>query len=286
MGSKFSIIESEVQKARKTNGTKFEKMIMSKASNDWIVLKSEDVIRDLTTTKMWNCDVVNHKQKIFLELTTSVKDGKESKIINESKTYKHHYPEYKFVVGIEKIHNPRKRDNLDAHIDHLKQTPTIDSVLIGKDEILKFMDKPKFKKQNKRRMNRMNNNALLMETLLHGAKNGDSNGVKSLLNIFGVKEQRKTTKTNNKKRRSEVKKQEWFRENLMNLIHCENEETQSLGDLSKEWWGKSQASRFFSSLAATKAKEDRVKLFGNPNGYPSSWRIKTSDSLKYSKYVK
>ena len=57
-----------VQKERRTNGVKFEKMIMSKASNDWIVLKSEDVISDLTTTKTWKCDCVNHKQKIFLEL--------------------------------------------------------------------------------------------------------------------------------------------------------------------------------------------------------------------------
>ena len=39
-------------------------------------------------------------------------------------------------------------------------------------------------------------------------------------------------------------------------------------------------------LTELKAKEDRVKLFGNPNDYPSSWRMKTSDSIKYSKYVK
>ena len=281
-----SIHESEAQKIRHKRGCNFEKMIMFKSSNEWNEIKNENSISDLTTTKMWKCDVVNHKHKIYMELTTCVKDTKESKIIIESKTYKYHFPDYKFVVGIEKIKNPRKTDNLDSFIDHLKQTPTIDLVLVGEDEILKFMNKPKFKKQNKRRMNRMNNNTLLMETLLHGAKNGDSNGVKSLLNIFGVKEQRKTTKTSDKKRRSEVKKQEWFRENLLNPIHCKNEETQSLGDLSKKWWKKSQASRFFGSLAATKAKEDRVKLFGNPNDYPSSWRMKTSDSIKYSKYVK
>ena len=278
MNPKFSIIESEVQKARVTNGAKFEKKIMSKVSNDWI--ENEDVISDLTTTKTWKCDCVNHKQKIFLELTTSVKDGKESKIINESKTYKHHYPEYKFVVGIEKIHNPRKRDNLNSFIDHFKQTPTIDKVLIGEDEILKFMNKPKFKNQNKRRMNRMNNNTLLMETLLHGAKNGDSNGVKSLLNIFGVKKQIKTTKSHNGKM-AQIEKRRYFEENLLNPINFENEKTHSIGDITKKLWGKSDAPRFFGSAAATEAKNDGVKLIGNITDKPSKWKMKKSDTLKY-----
>ena len=282
MVSKVSIHESEAQKIRHKRGCNFEKMIMFKSSNEWNEIKNENSIPDLHTSKKWVADVVNHKHKIHMELTTCVKDTKESKIIIESKTYKHHFPDYKFVVGIEKIKNPRKTDNLDSFIDHLKQTPTIDLVLVGKDEILKFMDKPKFQNQNKRRMNRMNNNTLLMETLLHGAKNGDSNGVKSLLNIFGVKKQIKTTKSHNGKI-AQNKKRRYFEENLLNPNNFENEKTHSIGDITKKLWGKSDAPRFFGSAMATEAKNNGVKLIGNSSDKPGSWRIKTSDSLKYFK---
>ena len=112
--------ESKAQKVRAKRGSDFESKILRKSSIHW----SDNLtpIQDKHTSKHWVADSVNHNHKVFLELTTCVKDTKESKIIIESETYKYHYPDYKFVVGIKRASNPRKSDGEDSFIDHLKQT--------------------------------------------------------------------------------------------------------------------------------------------------------------------
>jgi len=156
--------ESKLQLARNKNGNKWEDKILLMSSSKWE--NCDLTLDDLETTKTWNCDLVNHEDKIFLELTTSVKDAKEAKSIIESKVHKHHYPDYKFVMGIKKISKKGKRlDGLNSHIDHLNQTSTIDQVLIGEEEVLKFMRKPFYNKQvtinNKKQGVTMKSNILI-----------------------------------------------------------------------------------------------------------------------------
>ena len=170
---------SKLQSERHKHGGEWEDKILSMSSSKW---ESCDLnLDDLETTKTWNVDLVNHEDKIFLELTTSVKDGKEAKVIIESKVYRHHYPDYKFVVGVKKVSGKRS-DGLNSHIDHLNQTSTIDQVLIGEEEVLKFMRKPFYNKRvtinNKTQGVVMNNNTIVMDTILYGASMGNRNGVR------------------------------------------------------------------------------------------------------------
>jgi len=280
--------ESKAQKIRAKRGSDFESLILRKSSIDWT--DEINPIQDKHTSKYWLADSVNHNHKIFLELTTSVKDTKESKIIIESETYKYHYPDYTFVVGIKRASNPRKHDGEDSFIDHLKQTPTIDQVLIGEEEILKFMDKPYYNKQstinNKNTGDNMleNTSKLVMDTLLYGASKGDSNGVNNLIKMLEPNANR-ITKTKEKSKtplKAKARKREEFRNSLLQGVKP-TEAVMTLGELVRQNWTnpKSGAELFFSSKKATQMLDDGVQLYGMSYDRPSKWRIKKSDVGKY-----
>ena len=285
---KITKYESKAQKVRAKRGNDFESMILRKSSNDWVEVDTH--ISDINTSKNWLADSVNYNHKIFLELTTCVKDTKESKIIIESKTYKHHHPDYKFVVGIKRASNPRKSDGEDSFIDHLKQTPTIDQVLIGEEEILKFMDKPYYNKQstinNKNTGDNMleNTSKLVMDTLLYGASRGDSNGLNNLIKMLEPNANRITPtkrKSRFKKLTAKARKREEIRDSLLQVDPPEA--VMTLGELVKMNWDnpKSGTELFFSSKKATEMIDDGVQLFGLKDERCSNWKIKTSDATHY-----
>ena len=277
-------IERELQSKIKKNGEKWEHKMLSMSSSKWEDCKLH--LDDLETTKIWNCDLVNHKDKIFLELTTSAQDGKESKVIVESKVYKYHYPDYKFVVGVKELPkgNIRKSDGLNSIIDHFKQTSTIDQVLVGEEEVLKFMSKPFFNKQitinNKTKgVIPMTSNILIMDTLLHGASKNDVNGVTKLAEIMSAGKVKSSTQSTGGSDAAK-KKRQYFESSA--LKPSENTEpTSSIREILTEWGqieSSGDVSRFFSSKEATKMMNKKVKMIDMGEGYiPDRYHFKKSD---------
>jgi uncharacterized protein YlxP (DUF503 family) len=282
---------SKVQSDRKKNGEKWQHKILSISSSKWENCKLR--LDDLETTKTWNCDLVNHKDKIFLELTTSAKDGKESKVILESRVYKHHYPDYKFVVGIKKIPKDsiRKSDGLNSVVDHLNQTPTIDQVLIGEEEILKFMNKPFYNKKitinNKPTGVVMTSSTLLMDTILHGASMGNTDGVTKLIEMMSGNNKSKTRPSPKKKAKNYGKgAQERKRQYFLNTVveGVKSNFTQSIAKINEDTLnvnGKQKRSldRFFGSKLATSLKEMGVKMIdtGSEKKNPDRYHFNVSD---------
>ena len=280
--------ESKLQLARNKNGNKWEDKILLMSSSKWE--NCDLTLDDLETTKTWNCDLVNHEDKIFLELTTSVKDAKEAKSIIESKVHKHHYPDYKFVMGIKKISKKGKRlDGLNSHIDHLNQTSTIDQVLIGEEEVLKFMRKPFYNKQvtinNKKQGVTMKSNILIQDTILRGIDLGNINAVHKLVKMFsGETVKQKIVSKSGNKDAQKVKK-EYFFDNIISGIKSEN--TQSIATINEEVLGveknnQRSLDRFFSSKLATSMKDAGVKMIDTGVGTnPDRYHFRLSDVEQY-----
>ena len=277
----------KLQSKRKKNGEKWQHKILSIFSSKW---ESCDLILDdLETTKTWNVDLVNHEDKIFLELTTSVKDGKEAKVIIESKVYKHHYPDYKFVVGVKKA-SGRISDGLNSHIDHLNQTSTIDQVLVGEDEIIKFMNKPFYNKRvtinNKTQGVVMNNNTIVMDTILYGVKIGDQDGVTKLIELMSEKTTKKSSKpkSRNSSRNAAINKRKYFMKTVQDS-DLVSEPTMSLSNVLVDKMGHkpNDFERFMQSKEATSMMKDEVKMIDkNPGSkLTERYHLRVSDIEKY-----
>jgi hypothetical protein len=279
---------SKVQSDRKKNGEKWQHKILSISSSKWENCKLR--LDDLETTKTWNCDLVNHKDKIFLELTTSAKDGKESKVILESRVYKHHYPDYKFVVGIKKIPKDsiRKSDGLNSVVDHLNQTPTIDQVLIGEEEILKFMNKPFYNKKitinNKPTGVVMTSSTLLMDTILHGASMGNTDGVTKLVEMMSTsKPKPPKSKPKGKTNQASARKREYFMDTLQRPDLVSEPTMSTANVLVKMGKDPKDFERFMQSKEATAMMNGGVKMIHqSPTGNLSErYHLKVSDVDKY-----
>lgn len=277
---------SKLQSERHKHGGEWEDKILSMSSSKW---ESCDLnLDDLETTKTWNVDLVNHEDKIFLELTTSCKDGKEAKVIIESKVYKHHYPDYKFVVGIKKVSGKRS-DGLNSHIDHLNQTSTIDQVLIG-EEVLKFMRKPFYNKRvtinNKTQGVVMNNNTIVMDTILYGAKIGDQDGVTKLIELMSEKTTKKSSKpkSKNSSRNAAINKRKYFMKTVQDS-DLVSEPTMSLSNVLVDKMGQkpNDFERFMQSKEATSMMKGEVRMIDKNPGSKLSERyhLRVSDVEKY-----
>ena len=281
---------SDLQSERNTNGNKWEHKMLSMSSSEWEDCKLR--LDDLETSKTWNCDLVNHKDKIFLELTTSIKAEKVSNVRTESQVYKYHYSDYKFVVGIKEISKKgqRKSDGLNSHIDHLNQTSNIDQVLVGEEEILKFMRKPFFNKQvtinNKIKgvIMTTSNNTLIMDTLLHGASKGDVNGVTKLVEMMtSSKLNSSVSKPKAKSNQASARKREYFM-NTLQRPDLVSEPTMSTANVLVKMGQKpNDFERFMQSKEATAMMSGGVKMIHkSPTGNLSEqYHLKVSDVDKY-----
>jgi len=277
---------SKIQSDRIKHGGEWEDKILSMSSSKWE--NCDLTLVDLETTKKWICDLVNHEDKIFLELTTSCKDGKEAKVIIESKVHKHHYPDYKFVMGVQKV-SCKRLDGLNSHIDHLNQTSTIDQVLIGEEEILKFMNKPFYNKKitinNKPTGVVMTSSTLLMDTILHGASIGNKDAVTKLVEMMSTsKPKPPKSKPKGKLNQSSAKKRTYFMNNL-DTSDLVSEPTQSIADVLENKMGQSRGDfeRFMQSKEATSMMKNNVTMIEkNPNEKLSErYHLRVSDVEKY-----
>ena len=279
---------SKLQSERHKHGGEWEDKILSMSSSKWESCYLN--LDDLETTKTWNVDLVNHEDKIFLELTTSCKDGKEAKVIIESKVHKHHYPDYKFVMGVQKV-SGKRLDGLNSHIDHLNQTQTIDQVLIGEEEILKFMNKPFYNKKitinNKPTGVVMTSSALLMDTILHGASMGNTDGVTKLIEMMSGNNKSKTRPSPKKKAKNcgkgaQERKKKYFLNTAVGGV--KSNFTQSIAKINEDTLnvnGKQKRSldRFFGSKLATSLKKMGVKMIdtGSEKKNPDRYHFNVSD---------
>ena len=139
---------SYAQSVRNKNGKDWEKPLFQYGKPYGLIECKDIKVYCLETGKSWSVDGLLNDM-IFVEMTTNVSDGKEAKIILESRAFKRKYPNHKFVVFIKVNKYTRKSDGLNAHYDHLIRCKTIDNVLVGWDEVTKFIQEPVWDKELK-----------------------------------------------------------------------------------------------------------------------------------------
>ena len=275
---------SDIQAARNKDGNKWEYKLISLTSG-WE--KVTEPVNDLVISKTWKADLVNHQKKIYLEATTHAKYEKVSNIRIEAETYKYHYPNYKFVVGIKSFgDDERKSDGLCAVFDHLVQIKNIDQVLVGEEEVLKFMNKPFYEQNmnNKTKGVIMNNNTIVMDTILYGAELGKSNAVLKLVDIFSGKQPTTSSSKSKGIKEAMVRKREYFMTNLDEGVLTEP--TQSickvLTKMGKTGDAVRDLNRFFSSKEATMMMGGGVKMIDKKVGnQPDRYHFRLSDVEQY-----
>lgn len=275
---------SDIQAARNIEGLRWERRLISLTSG-WE--KVTEPVDDLVISKTWTADLVNHQKKIYLEATTRAKYEKVSNIRIEARTYKYHYPNYKFVVGIKSFgDDERKSDGLCAVFDHLVQIKNIDQVLVGEEEVLKFMNKPFYEQNinNKTKGVIMNNNTIVMDTILYGAELGKSNAVLKLVDIFSGKQPTTSSSKSKGTKEAMMRKREYFMTNLDEGVLTEP--TQSickvLTKMGKTGDAVRDLNRFFSSKEATMMMDGGVKMIDTEVGnQPDRYHFRLSDVEEY-----
>ena len=140
------------QSEKNCAGREWEDRLLSLTSNPgWErVNYSLDWAPDVEIIKKWIIDLVHHGEKIWVEAATSPKQEKVSNIRMEAQAYKNKYPDYKFVVAVKAFPTQRKSDGMSSMYDQLLEVKDkglgIDHIVVGEDEVIKFMDKPLFDK--------------------------------------------------------------------------------------------------------------------------------------------
>lgn len=133
---------SEIQSLRCSNGNKYENQVIAEANElgfDVLNIHGKRMYsaKDKYSDRLFFMDGLCGKY--FIEITTSIGDGKSSKIVNSSKHFKEQYPNCKILVLAKSVKNPRKSDGMDSEVDYLKAQPTIDRVFIGKENLFNFI---------------------------------------------------------------------------------------------------------------------------------------------------
>ena len=143
---------SKIQSKRHKNGNDFETHIIQTYGLQSAV--RENGLVD-NVGKTYHIDAFF--KNMMIEITTSVKDGKEAKLRLEAKLFKQKFPNRYFVILIKKISSPRL-DGYDSAYDHLISDPNIDKVLVGEEQFKKHLKKPSYKKRkiNKQQGDNMN----------------------------------------------------------------------------------------------------------------------------------
>lgn len=159
------------------------------------------------------------------------------------------------------------------------------------DKFVKNVKNNNFKplKNNKIKSNvgvNMNNQSLLMDTILYGATLGNKEGVEALVNMYSnTKEAGGKSTTSSKAKAAMINKKSYF---TSKFIDADNEPTQSIKDvmmnhLNKEEDVAKDISRFYSSKAATDFMKMGVKFVNTGIGDTAAdrYHLKKSDVDSY-----
>ena len=125
----------------------------------------------------------------------------------------------------------------------------------------------------------MNNNTIVMDTILYGAELGKSNAVLKLVDIFsGIQPATSSSKSKGGKE-AMVRKKEYF---MTNLEGVSTEPTQSIGEMLTKMGKTRDLNRFFSSKEATMMMDDKVKMVDTKVGSNlNRYHFKLSDVEQY-----
>ena len=139
---------SKKQSEKNCAGREWEDRLLSLTSNPgWKRVDTpKEYAPDIEVIKTWKNDLVHHGEKIFMEAATSPKYEKVSNIRFEAKAYKKKFPDYMFVVAVKAFPTQRKSDGMSPMYDHLLQAKEVDHIVVGEDEVIKFMNNPLFDK--------------------------------------------------------------------------------------------------------------------------------------------
>jgi len=134
---------SKLQSQRSKNGYNYESYIISKSN------KMGFNVINITSDGTYSVQDPYSKHKFFLdglfgnwfiEITTSISDGKMIKISETTRLIKKKFPKCKILVLTKKVKSPRKSDGYDSAYDYVKTRPHIDKVCVGEDEFFDFLD--------------------------------------------------------------------------------------------------------------------------------------------------
>jgi len=211
-----SNILSKVQTERKVHGDKYEDYIIDKYG--LAPAEHEDHLID-NVGKIYHIDAFF--KNMMIEITTSVKDGKEAKLRLEAKLFKQKFPNKYFVILIKKISNPRL-DGYDSHYDHLVSDPNIDKVLVGEDEFKTHLKKPTYKKLTYKKLtnNKIGDNNDMKNIIVDRCIELGEHGF--LANFVKSYEGSKSTSRNSNKGETAYQKSMRVATNTMNLIKNKN----------------------------------------------------------------
>ena len=177
-----------------------------------------------------------------------------------------------------------------ATYDQLLQVKEVDQVLVGEDEIIKFMNKPFYNKKlttnNKTQGDVMNNNTLIMDTILHGATIGNTDGVTKLVEMMSAPKSKPSKSKPKKKsyngKEATKRKKEYFLDTVVK--GAASNQTQSIAEINGDTLnvnGKHKRSldRFFGSKLATSLKQSGVKMIDTGDGKknPDRYHFRISD---------
>lgn len=285
---------SQIQKERHSNGTKWEKRLLSLTSdNRWKKVDTpEEYAPDIELIKTWKNDLVHHVYKIFIEAATSPKYEKVSNIRLEAKAYKKKFPKYKFVVAVKAFPSPRMSDGMAATYDQLLQVKEVDQVLVGEDEIIKFMNKPFYNKKlitnNKTQGDVMNNNTLIMDTILHGATIGNTDGVTKLVEMMSASKSKPSKSKPKKKSYNGKEATKRKKKHFLNTVvkGMASNQTQSIADINGDVLNvkprsKRCMNRFFGSKLATSLEQMGAKMIdtGSEKKNADRYHFRISDIM-------
>ena len=265
---------SYAQSTRSKNGGDWEDRLFQYGNPYGLIECKHIKVFCLETGKQWEMDGLLN-DKIFVEMCTSVKDGKEAKIIGESKAFKRQYPNHKFVVFIKHIDKPRKSDGLNSYYDHLIKCSTIDNVLLGWDEVTRFIKNPfwnkklKISKLKSKPINRLKkeNQMNIQDKMIQALMNQGPQFVGQVLNSMNhttiTKTRKPTTKKKDKNKITKVKSK-YFNKNVR-MVQENHHDFVSLEEL-----GIQNKSKFYQKSLATKIMKGGGQLLMKDNESVSS----------------
>lgn len=275
---------SYAQSTRSKNGEDWEGDVFQYGKPYGLIDAKHITVYCLETGKLWELDGLLN-DKILVEMCTSVKDAKEAKIIGESRAFKRKYPNHKFVVFINFISIPRKSDGLDSHYDHLIRCSTIDNVLLGWEEVTKFIKNPFWDKKQK--ISQVSNNTKLNNRLQIGKENQmtiQDKMIQALMNkspqyvgqvLNSMNHTSNDIEPNETNKDSmKFKKKTYFENNITEVEHNHDDfvSLKGLGFTSLSKFKQSRLSSEIMKSGEPMLKKNGVSLGYNMYGFPKSWK--------------
>jgi hypothetical protein len=274
---------SRIQTLRSMGGKKWEESMIESGESYGVVDARKVYITSSTEGKVHLDGLIN--DNIMLELTTSADHSKLATIQKQSRLWKERYPNRKFVVGLKVIKTPRKIDGKDSVYDQLLKTESIDNVLVGEEEILKFFIKPSWDKQEKIDKLNNNNNKItqrkitmsndINSIIIREAIKVYGNPIDFVQKMYNMDTTNMTSRTSSTDSTKDLKKSyyEMGGDNVTEVTES-YEEFISLADL-----GYKNVSRFMGSKLATQIMDKDGKLLMKPNGLSQPYKYGIDSSF-------